>query len=87
MVENLADMGRTFKRARLLLDLTQEQVAQHVGMTRSQICLIEQGKSYPRQTTEYALRDALGLTNETEPLLFSIDDVVQQLQANAAIMN
>jgi putative molybdopterin biosynthesis protein len=61
---------------RRLLDLTQEELAARVGVTRQALSIIEQGRSSP--STTVALRLARALRCQVEDL-FSIDDAFEPI--------
>lgn len=55
-----AALGVRVREERFALDLTQAQLAERAGMTRSSLCLVETGKTTPSLSTLYYLSKALG---------------------------
>ena len=55
-------VGRKIKAHRLRLDLTQEELAEVVGMSSDQISLVERGKRSLSIKSAIALCDAFGIT-------------------------
>jgi transcriptional regulator with XRE-family HTH domain len=55
------DIGKSIKMCRTSLGLSQEALAQKVGVSMSYISLIEQGKRDPAMSTVEQIADALGV--------------------------
>lgn len=55
------DLGRNLRRARLRLELTQEEVAERSGVHATEVSRIEAGKRDPRVSTVERLAKAVGL--------------------------
>ncbi len=53
------DLGRNLRRARLRLELTQEQVAERSGVHATEVSRIEAGKRDPRVSTVARLAKAV----------------------------
>lgn len=58
-------VGEAIKKARLRLNLTQEELGERVGVKRSQICKLENGKSSITLSTMNRVFKALGITTAT----------------------
>ena len=59
------DVHNSVRQHRLLRDLTQQELAERVGVTRQTILSIEKGKYTPSVALALHLADALGATVET----------------------
>lgn len=55
-------VGEAIKKARLRQNLTQEELGERVGVKRSQICKLENGKSSITLSTMSRVFKALGIT-------------------------
>ena len=58
-------VGEAIKKARLRQNLTQEELGERVGVKRSQICKLENGKSSITLSTMSRVFKALGITTAT----------------------
>ena len=58
-------VGEAIKKARLKQNLTQEELGEKVGVKRSQICKLENGKSSITLSTMSKVFQALGITTAT----------------------
>ncbi|MFI4989848.1 MAG: helix-turn-helix domain-containing protein [Solirubrobacterales bacterium] len=58
----LAGFGANVRRVRLAKDASQEALAHHCRLHRTEVGRIEQGTVEPRLTTAVILADALGVT-------------------------
>lgn len=58
-------VGEAIKNARLKHNLTQEELGNKIGVKRSQICKLENGKSSITLSTMSRVFQALGVTNAT----------------------
>lgn len=58
-------VGEAIKKARLRQNLTQEELGERVGVKRSQICKLENGKSSITLSTMNRVFKALGITTAT----------------------
>ena len=58
-------VGEAIKKARLRQNLTQEELGERVGVKRSQICKLENGKSSITLSTMSRVFKALGITSVT----------------------
>lgn len=58
-------VGEAIKKARLRQNLTQEELGERVGVKRSQICKLENGKSSITLSTMSRVFKALGITTST----------------------
>lgn len=58
-------VGEAIKKARLQKNLTQEQLGEKVGVKRSQICKLENGRSSITLSTMSRVFKALGVQNAT----------------------
>lgn len=58
-------VGEAIKKARLRKNLTQEELGERVGVKRSQICKLENGKSSITLSTMSRVFKALGITTAT----------------------
>ena len=58
-------VGEAIKKARLRQNLTQEELGERVGVKRSQICKLENGKSSITLSTMIRVFKALGITTAT----------------------
>ena len=58
-------VGEAIKKARLRQNLTQEELGERVGVKRSQICELENGKSSITLSTMSRVFKALGITTAT----------------------
>lgn len=58
-------VGEAIKKARLRQNLTQEELGEIVGVKRSQICKLENGKSSITLSTMSRVFKALGITTAT----------------------
>lgn len=58
-------VGEAIKKARLRQNLTQEELGERVGVKRSQICKLENGKSSITLSTMRRVFQALGITTAT----------------------
>lgn len=58
-------VGEAIKKARLRQNLTQEELGERVGVKRSQICKLENGKSSITLSTMSRVFKALGITTTT----------------------
>jgi putative transcriptional regulator len=59
------DIQNSVRRHRLLRDMTQQELADRVGVTRQTILSIEKGKYTPSVALALYLADALNVTVET----------------------
>lgn len=58
-------VGEAIKKARLRQNLTQEELGERVGVKRSKICKLENGKSSITLSTMSRVFKALGITTAT----------------------
>lgn len=58
-------VGEAIKKARLKQHLTQEELGERIGVKRSQICKLENGKSSITLSTMSRVFQALGITSAT----------------------
>ena len=58
-------VGEAIKKARLRQNITQEELGERVGVKRSQICKLENGKSSITLSTMSRVFKALGITTAT----------------------
>lgn len=58
-------VGEAIKKARLRQNLTQEELGERVGVKRSQICKLENGKSSITLSTMSRVFKVLGITTAT----------------------
>ncbi len=58
-------VGEAIKKARIQLNLTQEELGERVGVKRSQICKLENGRCSPTLSTMSRVFRALGFTSAT----------------------
>lgn len=58
-------VGEAIKKARIQHNLTQEQLGDKIGVKRSQICKLENGRCSPTISTISRVFRALGIANAT----------------------
>ncbi len=58
-------IGETIKNARIQHNLTQEELGEKIGVKRSQICKLENGRCSPTLSTISRVFRALGFTSAT----------------------
>jgi len=56
------NLGRNLRRARLDLEMTQEEVAERSGVHATEVSRIESGKRDPQVSTVQRLAEAVGLS-------------------------
>lgn len=78
------EIGEQLKRARNQAELTQEQVADEIHVSRQTISNWENQKSYPDIASVILLSDLYGLS--LDPLLKGDDRMVQHLEASTDIV-
>ncbi len=59
------EVHNTLRRQRLLADMTQQELAERVGVTRQTILSIEKGKYMPSVGLALRLAEAFGVTVES----------------------
>ena len=64
--QNAIEIGAEIKRARLLIGLTQKQLAERVGMRQPAIVRIEKGNNVPTWMTLEKIATALGMQLRVE---------------------
>jgi len=64
-----------YKERRIALGLSQEQLAQKAGIDRSTISYMESGKCSPRWETRQKIRRVLGMPEESEEQVYSIEQL------------
>lgn len=58
-------VGEAIKKARMQKNLTQEELGEKIGVKRSQICKLENGKCSPTISTMSRVFQALGIATAT----------------------
>ncbi len=58
-------IGEAIKKARIQHNLTQEELGEKIGVKRSQICKLENGRCSPTLSTMSRVFRALGITTAT----------------------
>lgn len=58
-------VGEAIKKARMQKNLTQEELGERIGVKRSQICKLENGKCSPTISTMSRVFQALGIATAT----------------------
>ena len=73
-------VGARIKKAREAASLTQEQLAEMVGLSSSHISVVERGVKAPRLETLVAIANALGVTADS--LLIDVLDHAMEISAS-----
>lgn len=87
---NLAELGETFKRARIEANLTQEEVAQRSGVQRARISLFETGALAELGAVKMlSLFNAVGLEAFVRPAGHrrTLDDVLNERDEDRALIS
>lgn len=77
---NLKAIGTRIKEAREANGLTQEQLAERIGLSSTHVSVIERGVKAPRLETFIAITNALHVTSDA--LLLDVLDHSLQITAN-----
>lgn len=80
VVMNLKAIGTRIKEAREKNDITQEQLAEMVGLSSTHISVIERGVKAPKLETFIKIANALNVTSDA--LLLDVLDNSLQITAN-----
>ena len=82
--------GETLRRLRLYHNLTQEQLAKKLDLTKTTISCYESGKRTPNHETEEAIADYFNISLDSlrgyEPVDYNIQDVAPEIQTTIYFM-